>query len=47
MWASINIQAGSVTTKGFTSITAAPLLQKYTKKKYMWNMATVCDYYAT
>lgn len=24
MWASINIKAGTVTTKGFTSITAAP-----------------------
>lgn len=26
MWASINIKAGTVTTKGFTSITAVPLL---------------------
>lgn len=47
MWASINIQAGSVTTKGFTSITVVPLLRKYTEKKYMWNMATVLGYYAS
>lgn len=47
MWASINIKAGSVTAKGFTSITAVPPLHVSIStqgKKYMWNTASVPGY---
>ena len=47
MWASINIKAGTVTAKGFTSITAVPPLHVSIStqgKKYTWNTASAPGY---